>query len=191
MASIKGSETEKLVLTAFAGESQARNRYTYYAGAARKEGYVQIADIFLETADHEKEHAKRMFKFLEGGEVNITASFPAGIIAPTLVNLREAAAGERHEHAELYPMIAQTASEEGFDAVAVAFNNIAKAEKHHEERYLAFVDILEKNRAFKREEPVFWRCRNCGMVHHGGEAPQVCPACLHPQAHFEILCKPW
>jgi len=191
MRSIKGSETEKLVLTAFAGESQARNRYTYFAGVARKEGFVQIADIFLETADQEKEHAKRMFKFLEGGEVSITWAFPAGIIAPTVENLRESAAGERHEYSEMYPMIAQTAAEEGFEAVAVAFNNIAKAEKFHEERYLAFLDLLEKNRAFKREEPVFWRCRNCGMVHHGLEAPQVCPACLHPQAHFEILCKPW
>lgn len=191
MNSLRGSNTERLILTAFAGESQARNRYTYFAGQARKEGFVQIADIFLETADQEKEHAKRMFKFLEGGEATVTWSFPAGIIAPTAENLREAAAGERHEHTEMYPMIAQTAAAEGFEDVAAAFTNIAKAEKFHEERYLAFLDLVEKNRVFRREEPAPWRCRNCGYTHHGVEAPQTCPACAHPQAHFEVLCKPW
>lgn len=191
MSSLRGSNTERLILTAFAGESQARNRYTYFAGQARKEGFVQIADIFLETADQEKEHAKRMFKFLEGGEATVTWSFPAGIIAPTAENLREAAAGEHHEHTEMYPMIAQTAATEGFEAVAAAFTSIAAAEKFHEERYLAFLDLVEKNRVFRREEPVLWRCRNCGFTHHGAEAPQTCPACVHPRAHFEVLCRPW
>lgn len=185
--SLKGTRTEKNILTAFAGESQARNRYTYAAAAARKEGYVQIAAVFEETADQEKEHAKRLFKLLEGGEVEIAASFPAGVTGTTLDNLREAAGGENHEQTRMYPDFAAVAREEGFDAIAGIFTAIAVAEKHHEKRFRALAANIENGRVFKRETPVAWRCRNCGYLHEGPEAPGACPACAHPQAHFELL----
>ncbi|NLW07660.1 MAG: rubrerythrin family protein [Clostridia bacterium] len=186
MSSLKGTKTEKNLLTAFAGESQARNRYTYYASQAKKEGYEQIAAIFLETADNEKEHAKRIFKFLEGGEVEITAAFPAGTIASTAQNLAESANGENYEHAEMYPDFANTAEEEGFKEIADVLRAIAQAEKGHEDRFRALLANIENDRVFKREEKVTWRCRNCGYIHEGNSAPEVCPACAHPQAFFEI-----
>jgi rubrerythrin len=185
--SLKGSQTEKNILTAFAGESQARNRYTYFSAKAKKEGYVQMADIFEETANQEKEHAKRLFKLLEGGEVEIVAAFPAGVIGTTADNLREAAAGENHEHTEMYPSFAKTAREEGFTAIADIFMAIAVAEKQHEKRYLDLLANIDNNRVFKRDQPRVWRCRNCGYLHDGTEAPETCPACDHPQAHFELL----
>lgn len=184
--SIKGTQTEKNLLTSFAGESQARMRYTYFASVAKKEGYEQISAIFTETADQEKEHAKRMFKFLEGGMVEITASYPAGVIGTTLENLKEAAAGEHEEWSLDYPHFADVAEEEGFSAIAAMYRNIAKAEKGHEERYQAFVDNIESNKVFAKDEEVLWQCRNCGFIYVGTEAPQVCPACLHPQAYFEV-----
>ncbi len=187
MDRVKGTETEKNLLKAFAGESQARNRYTYFRSQAKKEGYEQIAAIFEETANQEKEHAKRLFKFLEGGEVEITASFPAGVIGTTLENLRAAAAGEHYEHAEMYPEFADVAEREGFNDIASVFRAIAVAEKQHEARYLALAENIEKNRVFKREEKVVWRCRNCGFIFEGFEAPKACPACAHPQAYFELL----
>jgi rubrerythrin len=189
--SLKGTQTEKILLTAFAGESQARNRYTFFAGKARKEGLVQIADIFEETANQEKEHAKRFFKFLEGGEVEITASFPAGIIGSTLENLRDAAAGEEHEWTEMYPGFAKVAREEGFEQVARAFEAISVAEKQHGKRYKELADNLEAGRVFKRNGKVTWRCRNCGYLHEGEDAPKACPACLHPQSYFELLGENW
>ncbi len=192
MASIKGTQTEKNLLAAFAGESQARNRYTYFAGQAKKEGYVQIADIFEETANHEKEHAKRFFKFLEGGDVEIVAAYPAGVIGTTLENLRAAACGENHEHTELYPSFAKTAREEGFTAVAVLFDAISVAEKQHEKRYKDLAENIEKGQVFRRDEATtVWKCRNCGYLHEGTEAPAMCAACAHPQAHFEILGENW
>ena len=191
MKSLKGSKTEKNILTAFAGESQARNRYTYFASQAKKEGYVQISLIFEETANQEKEHAKRLFKFLEGGEVEITAAFPAGVIGSTLENLGEAAGGERYEYMEMYPGFAKVARDEGYAEVAAAFDAIAVAEKQHEKRYASLADNIRKNRVFKREKPVMWRCQNCGYVHEGTEAVKVCPACLHEQAHFELLAENW
>ena len=191
MATSKGTRTEKNLLTAFAGESQARNRYTYFAGQARKDGFVQIADIFDETADQEKEHAKRFFKFLEGGELEITATFPAGVIGTTLENLKAAAAGEHHEHASVYPGFARMADEEGFKDVAAAFRAISVAEKQHEKRYLDLAANIEAGRVFKRDTPVAWRCRNCGYLHEGLGAPELCPACPHPQAHFELLGENW
>ncbi|MBC8433590.1 MAG: rubrerythrin family protein [Desulfobacterales bacterium] len=191
MASLKGTQTEKNLLTAFAGESQARNRYTYFAGQAKKDGYVQIATIFEETANQEKEHAKRFFKFLEGGEVEITGAFPAGMIATTLENLKAAAAGEHYEHTEMYPGFAKTAREEGFETIAAAFEAIAVAEKQHEKRYVDLAANIEAGRVFKRDEEVVWRCRNCGYLHKGSEAPEECPACVHPQAHFELLGENW
>lgn len=191
LKSIKGSQTEKNLLTAFAGESQARNRYTYFAAEAKKEGYIQIADIFEETANQEKEHAKRYFKFLEGGEVEIAWPFPAGIIGTTLNNLKEAAAGERYEHTEMYPGYAKVARDEGYDAVAMVFDAICVAEKQHEKRYIELAGNLEADRVFKRPESVVWRCRNCGYLHDAMEAPQMCPACAHPQAHFELLGENW
>jgi rubrerythrin len=191
VASVKGTRTEKNLLKAFAGESQARNRYTYFAGAARKEGYVQIADIFAETADQEKEHAKRFFKFLEGGMVEISASFPAGVIGTTHENLLAAAAGEYEEHAELYPAFAKTAREEGFEEIADVFEKVSVAEKQHEKRYRALAANIGAGRVFKRAEKVTWRCRNCGYLHEGEEAPDLCPACAHPQAHFELLGENW
>lgn len=191
MASLKGTKTEKNLLTAFAGESQARNRYTYFAGAAKKEGYDQISDIFTETANQEKEHAKRFFKFLEGGEVEVTAAFPAGVIGSTLDNLKAAAAGEHYEHTEMYPGFAKIAREEGFDEVALAFMHVSVAEKQHEKRYRELAANIENLRVFKREQPVVWRCRNCGYLFEGREAPAKCPACLHPQAYFELLGENW
>ena len=191
MTDLKGTQTEKNLLTAFSGESQARNRYTYFASQAKKEGFVQISDIFAETASQEKEHAKRLFKFLQGGEVEITGAFPAGTIATTAENLKEAAAGENYEHTEMYPGFAKIAKEEGFSNIAVVFNAIAVAEKQHEKRYLDLAANIEAGRVFKREAPSVWRCRNCGYLHEGGEAPTVCPACDHPQAHFELLGENW
>lgn len=191
MASIKRTQTEKNLLIAFAGESQARNRYTYFAAAARKEGLVQISHIFEETANQEKEHAKRFFKFLEGGDVEVTESFPAGVIGSTLDNLRAAAAGEEHEWTEMYPAFAKTARAEGFVEVALAFEAISIAEKQHGKRYTALADNLEAGKVFKRNGKVVWRCRNCGYLHEGEDAPDLCPACLHPQAHFELLGENW
>jgi len=187
MASLKGTRTEKNLLTAFAGESQARNRYTYFASKAKKEGYVQISTIFEETANQEKEHAKRFFNFLEGGDVEISGAFPAGVIGSTLENLKAAAAGEHHEHTVMYPEFAKIAREEGFDAIAMVFDAIAVAEKQHEKRYNDLAANIDAKRVFKRGEKVTWRCRNCGYVHEGEEAPEACPACAHPQAHFELL----
>jgi rubrerythrin len=191
MASLKGTETEKNLLMAFAGESQARNRYTYFAGQAKKEGYVQIAEIFAETADQEKEHAKRFFKFLEGGEVEICAAFPAGIIGTTAQNLKEAAGGENHEWTTLYPAFAATARKEGFPQVADVFDAVCVAEKQHEKRYLGLLANVEAGKVFKKDSAAVWRCRNCGYLFEGTEAPQVCPACAHPRAHFELLGENW
>ncbi|MDY0162029.1 rubrerythrin [Desulfobotulus sp.] len=186
MASIKGTQTEKNLLTAFAGESQARNRYTYFAAQAKKEGYVQIAAIFEETANQEKEHAKRFFKFLEGGEVEVRWNFPAGVIGTTLENLKAAAQGEHEEFTSMYPGYAKTAREEGFEAIAIVFEKICIAEEHHENRYRALAANIEAGRVFKREASATWACRNCGYVHTGEKAPEMCPACAHPQAHFEL-----
>jgi rubrerythrin len=191
MASIKGSRTEINLLTAFAGESQARNRYTFFASKARKEGLVQIADIFAETADQEKEHAERFFKFLEGGCVEIKAAFPAGVIGSTAENLLAAAGGEYEEWHDLYPAFAKIAREEGFPAVAAAWENICVAERQHEKRYRDLLSNIEKGTVFKKGEKVVWRCRNCGFLHEGIEAPNVCPACVHPQAYFEVLAENW
>lgn len=189
--SIKGTRTEKNLLTSFAGESQARMRYTYFASAAKKEGYEQISAIFMETADQEKEHAKRMFKYLEGGMVEITASYPAGVIGTTLENLQAAAAGEHEEWSQEYPHFADVAEEEGFPEIALMYRNIAVAEKGHEERYRAFVKNIETASVFAKEGEVVWQCRNCGFIYAGEEAPQVCPACLHPQAYFEVKKENW
>lgn len=191
MASLKGTQTEKNLLTAFAGESQARNRYTYFASQAKKEGYVQISDIFTETANQEKEHAKRFFKFLEGGEVEIAAAFPAGVIGTTLENLKAAAAGEHYEHTEMYPGFAKVAREEGFNAIAEVLEAISVAEKQHEKRYDDLAANIEAGKVFLKDETVTWRCRNCGYLHEGEEAPELCPACAHPQAHFELLGENW
>jgi len=188
---LKGTRTEKNVLTAFAGESQARNRYTFFASRARKEGFVQIAAIFEETASQEKEHAERLFKFLEGGEVEITAKFPAGVIGSTLENLKAAAAGENYEHTQMYPAFAKIAREEGFSEIAAVMESIAVAEKYHEKRYLALASNIEAGRVFKRDTKVVWRCRNCGYLHEGLEAPEVCPSCAHPKAYFELLVENW
>ena len=189
--SIKGTQTEKNLLISFAGESQARNRYTYYAGVAKKEGLVQISTIFEETAAQEKEHAKRFFKFLEGGDVEITESFPAGKLGSTLENLKDAAQGEEHEWTDMYPGFAKVAREEGFEAIALAYEAIAIAEKQHGKRYQDLADNLEAGRVFKRNGSVTWRCRNCGYLHEGNDAPELCPACLHPKAHFELLGENW
>lgn len=191
MTSLKGTQTEKNLLTAFAGESQARNRYTYFASKAKKEGYVQISDIFTETANQEKEHAKRFFKFLEGGEVEITGAFPSGVIGTTLENLKAAAAGEHYEHTEMYPGFAKVAREEGLDAVAAVFEAISVAEKQHEKRYVDLAVNIEVGKVFKKDKTETWRCRNCGYLHEGDEAPELCPACAHPQAHFELLGENW
>jgi rubrerythrin len=191
MSTLKGTQTEKNLLTAFSGESQARNRYTYFASAAKKEGYVQISDIFTETANQEKEHAKRLFKFLEGGEVEITAAFPAGVIGTTLENLKAAAEGEAYEWNEMYPEFAVTARKEGFDAIAAVFEAIAVAEKQHDKRYKDLAANIEAGKVFKKDAPVTWRCRNCGYLHDGTEAPDMCPACAHEQAHFEVLGENW
>ncbi len=191
MADVKGTQTEKNLLTAFAGESQARNRYTYFASQAKKDGYVQIADIFEETANQEKEHAKRFFKFLEGGDVEIVGAFPAGVVGTTLENLKAAAAGEECEWTEIYPGFAKTAREEGFDAVAMVFDKISIAEKQHGKRYQELAANIKAEKVFKKDEAVKWRCRNCGYVHEDTNAPQMCPACAHPQAHFEVLGENW
>ena len=187
MKTLKGTKTEKNLLTAFAGESQARNRYTYFSSQARKESYQQIMGVFLETADNEKEHAKRLFKFLEGGEVEIKASFPAGLIGDTKENLKAAAAGENYEHTKMYPEFAIVAEKEGFQEIASVFRAIAVAERQHEKRYLNLLENMEKDRVFKRERVVKWKCRNCGYIHEGTEAPEECPACAHPRAYFELL----
>ncbi len=191
MPDIKGTQTEKNLLKAFAGESQARNRYTYFVGAAKKEGYVQIADIFEETANQEKEHAKRFFKFLQGGMVEITAEFPAGKVGTTLENLLAAAAGENEEHTILYPEFAKVAREEGFEAVAKVFEAVCVAEKQHEKRYRDLAKNIEDGTVFKKGSTIVWRCRNCGYLHEGTEAPEACPACAHPKAHFEVLGENW
>ncbi|UCE60266.1 MAG: rubrerythrin family protein [Phycisphaerales bacterium] len=191
MRSLKGSKTERNLLTAFAGESQARNRYTYFASKAKKEGFIQIADIFEETADQEKEHAKRFFKFLEGGDVEVTAAFPAGMIGSTAENLKAAAGGEHHEWESMYPEFAATAREEGLEAVAKVFDAVAVAEKQHEKRYLGLLANVEAGTVFRKKEKVVWRCRNCGYLHQGTDAPDSCPACAHPQAHFEMLAENW
>lgn len=191
MKSIKGTKTEKNLLTAFAGESQARNRYDYYAGVARKEGFVQISKIFEETANQEKEHAKRFFSFLKGGEVEVCNPFPAGIISTTLDNLIASADGENHEHTSMYPGYAAIAREEGFDAIAKLFDAVSVAEKQHEKRFRDLAENIRHNRVFKREKPVVWRCQNCGYLHEGTEALDMCPACAHPQAHFELLGENW
>ena len=187
MASLKGSQTEKNILTAFAGESQARNRYTYFASRAKKEGFVQMASIFEETANQEKEHAKRLFKLLEGGEVQITGSFPAGVIGSTLENLKASAEGEKYEYTTMYPDFAKTARDEGLNTIAIIFEAIAVAEKQHEKRYNMLAANIKAGRVFKKDSNVTWRCRNCGYLHNGNEAPDVCQACAHPQAHFELL----
>jgi rubrerythrin len=187
MATIKGTRTEKNLLAAFAGESQARNRYSYAASVAKKEGYEQIAAIFLETAENEKQHAKRFFRFLEGGMVEITAAYPAGVIGTTLDNLRAAANGENEEHTVLYPEFARIAKEEGFPQVAAQFASTAKVEEHHEQRYRLLIDNLEKEAAFKKQQNIKWVCRECGYVHEGTDAPKVCPCCEHPQAFFQVL----
>lgn len=188
---LKGSKTEKNILTAFAGESQARNRYTFFASKAKKDGYVQISKIFEETAAQEKEHAERLFKFLEGGEVEITASFPAGVISSTEDNLLEAANGEDHEWQEMYPSFAKTAREEGFEEIAAVMENIAVAEKQHSKRYKGLRDNILDGTVFKKSVPVIWRCLNCGYLHEGLEAPEKCPACAHSKAYFELLCENW
>lgn len=191
MKKLAGTETEKNLLAAFAGESQARNRYTYFASQAKKDGLVQIAAIFEETANQEKEHAKRFFKFLEGGEVMVTAGFPAGVIGGTLENLKAAAAGERHEHTDLYPGFAAVAEKEGFVDIAEVFRYVSVAEKQHEKRYLDLARNIETGKVFKRDKPVVWRCINCGYLHEGAEAPDSCPACAHPQAYYELLGENW
>ncbi|MEW5785157.1 MAG: rubrerythrin [Bacillota bacterium] len=191
MVNLKGSKTEKNILAAFAGESQARNRYTFYASKAKSEGFVQMSAIFEETANQEKEHAKRLFKLLQGGEVIVEAAFPAGIIGTTAENLAASAGGENHEWTEMYPDFAKTAREEGFTDIAAVFEAIAASEKQHEKRYLALLANLKSNTVFKKGSPVKWFCRNCGYVHEGKEAPAVCPSCDHSQAHFEVACENW
>ena len=187
MGTLKGTKTEKNILTAFIGESQARNKYTYFASQAKKDGYEQIRAIFEETANQEKEHAKRLFKFLEGGEVEIQASFPAGVIGTTLENLKAAAAGENFEHTTMYPEFAKTAKEEGFPEVAAVMQAIAVAEKQHEKRYVTLAKNIENDKVFKRDSETIWRCRNCGYLHIANNAPERCPACDHPKAYFELL----
>ncbi len=189
MACLKGSKTEKNLLISFAGESQARNRYTYFAGVAKKAGYEQIAAVFLKTADNEKEHAKMFFKHLEGGEVEITASYPAGKIGDTSENLLAAADGEKMEWTTIYKEFEVTAKEEGFDNVVETFKEIAEVEEQHEKRYRSLLKNVKEGKVFEKDAPVKWHCRNCGYVHEGKEAPQVCPACKHPQAHYEVLAE--
>ncbi len=189
MESLKGTKTEQNLLKSFAGESQARMRYDYFAKQAKKDGLEQMSAIFAETALNEKEHAKRFFKFLEGGAVEITASYPAGKIGTTLENLEAAAEGENLEWTKLYPSFAETADEEGFTEIAEAFRRIASVEKGHEERYRKLYDNLQEGKVFKRGETMIWKCRNCGYIHEGPEAPEICPACLHPQAYFELKAR--
>jgi len=191
MKSLKGSKTETNLMAAFAGESQARNRYTYFASKARDEGFIQMSLVFEETANQEKEHAKRLFKFMEGGTATITGTFPAGIIGTTRQNLEEAAGGENYEWKEMYPGFAKVAREEGFDAIATVFESIAVAEKQHARRYEAFAANIDAGTVFKKDKPVVWRCLNCGYLYEGESAPKVCPACAHPQAYFEVLGENW
>lgn len=186
MGRLTGTQTEKNLLAAFAGESQARSRYTFFASVAKKEGYEQISAIFMETAEQEKEHAKKFFKYLEGGMVEITASYPAGVIGKTLDNLIAAANGEREEWVKDYPHFAEVAENEGFDDVAQTFRLISTVEKMHEERFVRFLNNIQENRVFEKDEEVVWQCRNCGYLHKGKKAPEICPACQHPQAYFEI-----
>ena len=191
MPNLKGTKTEENLLTAFAGESQARNRYTYFASKAKKEGYVQMSLIFEETANQEKEHAKRLFKLLEGGDVEVAAAFPAGVIGTTAENLKAAAAGENHEWTEMYPSFAEVAREEGLEDIAKVFESIAVAEKQHEKRYLGLLANLEAGTVFKKDKPTVWRCLNCGYIHEGDEVPDKCPACDHPRDYFELLAENW
>jgi rubrerythrin len=188
---LKGSKTEKNILTAFAGESQARNRYSYFASQAKKEGLVQMSLIFEETANQEKEHAKRLFKLLQGGELEIQAAFPAGVIGTTADNLKESAGGEHYEWEEMYPGFAKTAREEGLEDIAKIFESIAVAEKQHEKRYLSLLANLKEGKVFKKEKSVVWRCINCGYLHEGNEAPEECPACAHPRDYYEVLAENW
>lgn len=191
MGKLKGTQTEKNLLASFAGESQARNRYTYFASQARKEGYIQISDIFEETANQEKEHAKRFFKFLEGGEAEIQTGFPAGVIGTTLENLKAAAGGEHDEWSDLYPGFAKVAREEGFEVIAKVWEAVSVAEKQHEKRYNDLAANIEAGRVFKRDATQVWRCRNCGYLHEDTEAPASCPACAHPKDYFELLGENW
>lgn len=191
MAGLKGTQTEKNLITAFAGESQARNRYTYFVTKAKDEGFMQIAAIFEETANQEREHAKRLFKLMEGGDALVSAAFPAGVIGPTLDNLKAGAAGENFEWTEMYPGFAQVARDEGFGAIATVFESIAIAEKQHEKRYNALAANVESKSVFKKSTPVVWRCLNCGFLHEGNEAPGACPACAHAQSYFEVLGENW
>ncbi len=191
MGDLKGTKTEVNLLTAFAGESQARNRYTYFASQARKEGYIQIAQIFEETANQEKEHAKRFFKFLEGDMVEISAAFPAGKIGSTAENLTAAAEGENYEWSQMYPGFASVAREEGFEEIAKVFEAVSVAEKQHERRYRGLLANIKSGKVFKKDEPVVWRCLNCGYLHEGEEAPEDCPSCAHPRDYFELLCENW
>ncbi|MBP7552915.1 MAG: rubrerythrin family protein [Spirochaetes bacterium] len=187
MKSIKGTKTEKNILTAFIGESQARNKYSYFASKAKQEGYEQISAIFLETADNEKEHAKRLFKLLEGGDVEITATFPTDTISDTVTNLTKAAQGENYENTTMYPNFSKIAAEEGFAEISAIFRAIATAEIYHEKRFSALIDNIKNGTVFKKETKVKWRCRNCGFVHEGTEPPEICPACAHPKSYFEIM----
>ncbi|MDR3071704.1 MAG: rubrerythrin family protein [Endomicrobium sp.] len=187
LKSIKGTKTEKHLLTAFAGESQAKMRYTYFSSKAKKEGFEQIAAVFMETADNEKEHAKRFFSFLEGGSLEITATFPAGIVDNTIKNLEFSVVGENEEHTKLYPQAIQVADEEGFHEIAECFRRICVAEKYHELRYLKFLENLQNDKVFKKNIPIKWRCRNCGYVYESKEALDECPACLHGKAYIEEL----
>lgn len=191
MAELKGTQTEKNILIAFAGESQARNRYTYAAKVAAKEGFVQISQLFTRTAEQERVHAKNLFKFLQGGEVEITAAFPAGVIGTTLENLQAAAGGEEHEYMEMYPSFANTAEQEGFPVIAAAFRAIAKAEQQHAKQYRALIGNVQAGKVFSKDASVTWHCTKCGYVHEGMEAPQKCPACAHPQNYFELLAENW
>lgn len=189
MKSIKGTKTEKSLLAAFAGESQARNRYTYFASVAKKAGLEQISAIFLETAENEKEHAKRFFRLLEGGEVEISAAYPAGVIGDTAQNLAAAADGEKLEWSSLYKDAEEIARQEGFEEAAVQFKEIAEVEEEHEKRYRKLLDNIKEGKVFKKDQVVKWKCRNCGYVHEGKEAPAQCPACAHPRAYYELLCE--
>ncbi len=188
---VKGTRTERNILTAFAGESQARNRYSFFAGKAKKDGFVQIADIFEETSNQEREHAHRLFKLLEGGEVEITAAFPAGVVGATVDNLKAGAAGEHYEWSEMYPGFARVAREEGLDDIAAIFESIAVAEQGHQKRYLGLAANIETGRVFQRDRAVTWRCRHCGYTHQGTHAPDACPACAHPRAFFEVAGEYW
>lgn len=189
MKSLKGSKTEKNIMAAFAGESQARNRYNFFASKARDEGFMQVAAVFEETANQEKEHAKRLFKLLEGGEIEITGSFPAGMVATSTENLLASAGGENHEWQEMYPSFAKIAREEGYDAVATIFESIAIAEKQHAKRFEALKANIDSGKVFKKDKPVVWRCMNCGFIMEAAEAPKACPACAHPQAYFEVIAE--